>query len=182
MSSPIVDSSKWTPSASWSKNLTENTKHLVQNRHGEPIWKPYFNPFSNKLPSYELDFGSNQVFDYINGLDPWGRSFIKSIFFFEEDAQKPQRNALWKIQCGAGVPNYLETALNKARVFKNFRLIGFTTVNGEVVRLYITNVNSDSFDKMVRPYGKTGKFIEYEKANSIDQTIDDQRPVPRWII
>ena len=182
MSSPIVDSSKWTPSASWSENLTNNTTHLLKNKHGETIWKPYFNPFANKLPSYELDFGSNQVFDYINGLDPWGRPFIKSIFFFEEDAQKPQRNALWKIQCGAGVSNYLETALNKARVFKNFRLIGFTTVNGEVVRLYITNVNSDSFDKMVRPYGKTGKFIEYEKANSIDQTIDDQRPVPRWII
>jgi hypothetical protein len=35
---------------------------------------------------------------------------------------------------------------------------------------------------MVRPYGKTGRFIEYEKANSLDQTIDDERPVPRWII
>ena len=80
------------------------------------------------------------------------------------------------------VSNYLKTALNKARVFKNFRLHGFTTVNGEVVRLYITGVNGDSFDKMVRPYGKTGRFIEYEKANSLDQTIDDERPVPRWII
>ena len=97
-------------------------------------------------------------------------------------SDKPKRIALWKIQCGAGVSNYLKTALNKARVFKNFRLHGFTTVNGEVVRLYITGVNSDSFDKMVRPYGKTGRFIEYEKANDIDKAVDDERPVPRWII
>lgn len=179
---PIVNSDEWQPCSSWSKNLTENTKHLVQNKQGETIWKPYFNPFANKLPTYELDFNSNQTFDYINGVDPWGRPFLKSIFFHNVLSNKPKRIALWKIQCGAGVSNYLKTALNKARVFKNFRLHGFTTVNGEVVRLYITGVNSDSFDKMVRPYGKTGRFIEYEKANSLDQTIDDERPVPRWII
>ena len=62
------------------------------------------------------------------------------------------------------VSNYLKTALNKARVFKNFRLHGFTTVNGEVV-VCISQCEYDSFDKMVRPYGKT-RFIEYEKANS----------------
>ena len=85
-------------------------------------------------------------------------------------------NSMW-----SRVSNYLKTALNKARVFKNFRLHGFTTVNGEVVLIY-HSVNIDSFDKMVRPYGKTGRFIEYEKANDIDQTVDDERPVPRWII
>ena len=42
-------------------------------------------------------------------------------------------NSMWSV-----VSNYLKTALNKARVFKNFRLHGFTNVNGEVVRLYIT--------------------------------------------
>ena len=178
---PIVDSSKWTPCSSWSKNLTENTKRLLQNKHGETIWKPYFNPFSNKLPSYELDFNMNQTFDYINGVDPWGRSFLKSIFFFSEDDTKPQRTALWKIQCGAGVSNYLETVFNKSRIYKNFKLVGFTTVNKEVVRLYITGVNSDSLDIFI-PYNNTSNFIEYEKANSLDQTIDDERPVPRWII
>jgi hypothetical protein len=182
MSSPIIDSSKWTPSASWSENLTNNTMHLLKNKHGETIWKPYFNPFANKLPSYELDFGSNQIFDYINGLDPWGRPFVKSIFFMTRDNKTPQRTALWKIQCGAGVPNYLEIAFNKSRVYKNFRLIGFTTVNGEVVRLYITNVNSDSLDKMASSFSKTSNFIEHKKANYIDNTVDDERPVPLWIV
>ena len=182
MSSPIVDSSKWVPSASWSENLTNNTTHLLKNRHGESIWKPYFNPFANKLPSYELDFGSNQIFDYINGLDPWGRPFVKSIFFMTRDNKTPQRTALWKIQCGAGVPNYLEIAFNKSRVYKNFRLNGFTTVNGEVARLYITGVNSDSLDKMASSFSKTSNFIEYKKANYIDNTVDDERPVPLWIV
>ena len=50
------------------------------------------------------------------------------------------------------------------------------------MRLYITGVNTDSFDKMVRPYGKSSRFIEYEKANDIDKSVDDERPVPRWII
>tara|TARA_B100000579_G_C22715522_1_gene796715 strand:+ start:40 stop:588 length:549 start_codon:yes stop_codon:yes gene_type:complete len=182
MSVPIIDSSKWKPCASWSENLADNTKHLLQNKHGETIWKPYFNPFANKLPSYELDFGSNQVFDYINGLDPWARPFVKSIFFFDEDVKKPQRTALWRIQCGAGVPNYLEIAFNKSRVYRNFRLIGFTSINKEVVRLYIKNVTSDSLDKMASSFSKTSNFIEYKKANYIDKDIDDERPVPMWIV
>ena len=182
MSSPIIDSSKWTPSASWSENLTSNTKHLQYNKHREPIWRPYTNPFANKLPTYELDFNSNQTFDYINGVDPWGRPFVKSIFFFDEDNKKPQRTALWRIQCGAGIPNYLEIAYNKSRVYKNFRLIGFTTVNGEVVRLYITGVHSDSLDKMASSFSKTSNFIEHKKANYIDKDIDDERPVPMWIV
>jgi hypothetical protein len=179
---PIVNSSEWKSCSSWSKNLTENTKYLLKDKRGEVIWKPYFNPFTNKLPTYELDFNSNQNFDYINGPDPWGRPFLKSIFFHSLPSNKPNHIALWKILCGSGVSNYLKNALNKSRVYKNFRLHGYTTVNGEVVKLFIKNVNSDSFDKMVRPYGKTNRFIEYEKANLIDETIDDERPVPMWII
>ena len=182
MSSPIVNSDKWKPCASWSENLTNNTKHLLQNKHGETIWKPYFNPFANKLPTYELDFNLNQTFDYINGVDPWGRPFVKSIFFHNVLSDKPKHIALWKIQCGAGISNYLEIVYNKSRVYRNFRLIGFTTVNGEVVRLYITNVHSDSLDKMASSFSKTSNFIEYKKANYIDKTVDDERPVPLWIV
>ena len=76
----------------------------------------------------------------------------------------------------------MEIAYNKSRVYRNFRLIGFTTVNGEVIRLYITNVHSDSLDKMASSFAKTSNFIEYKKANYIDKTVDDERPVPLWIV
>lgn len=178
MSSPIIDSSKWTPSASWSENLTNNTQHLRKNRFEETIWKPYFNPFANKLPSYELDFNDNQTFDYINGFDPWGRPLVSSIWYVNGTVVK---TALWQVQVGGKLETYLETVYNKSRIYKNFRLIGFTTVNKEVVRLYIRNISSDSLDKLKYAPNKRA-FLEWKPANKIDQTIEDTRPVPKWII
>jgi hypothetical protein len=43
-------------------------------------------------------------------------------------------------------------------------------------------VNSDSLDKMASSFSKTSNFIEHKKANYIDKTVDDERPVPLWIV
>mgnify|MGYP006432998049 FL=1 len=182
MSSPIIDSSKWKPCASWSENLTNNTKHLEQNKTGDSIWKPSFNPFANTLPSYEFDFNDNQTFDYINGHDPWGRPFVKSIYYFKHTTNKPQKTAFWGVECETGISNYLEIAYNKSRIYKNFRLLGFTSINKEVVRLYIKNVTSDSLDKLKFKFAKTSNFLEWKPAKFMDKDIDDERPVPAWLV
>tara|TARA_B100000676_G_C18024855_1_gene814962 strand:+ start:1075 stop:1623 length:549 start_codon:yes stop_codon:yes gene_type:complete len=182
MSVPIIDSSKWKPCASWSENLTNNTKYLQYNKRGEPIWKPSFNPFANSLPSYEFDFSDDDTFDYISGHDPWGRPFVKSIFYFQDNQTKPQRTALWRVLCGTDVKKYLEQAYNKSRVYKKFKLLGFTSINKEVVRLRINNITSDSLDKMVVKFQGTGNFLEWKPANYVDKDVDDKRPVPMWIV
>jgi len=43
-------------------------------------------------------------------------------------------------------------------------------------------VNSDSLDKMASSFSKTRNFIEYKPANYIDNIVDDERPVPLWIV
>jgi len=180
MSVPIINSSKWKPCASWSENLTNNTKHLEHYTSGDPIWKPSFNPFANTLPSYEFDFSDDYTFDYINGHDPWGRPLVKSIYYFKHKTHKPQRTALWRVECGEGVANYLDLVYNKSRVYKSFSLLGFTSINKEVVRLYIKNVTSDSLDKL--KFDKTSNFLEWKPAKFAEKGIDDERPVPMWIV
>jgi hypothetical protein len=175
-SHPIVDSKLWKPCGGWSENLTNNTKYLNKDNP----WKSGFNPFANKVPTYEFYFSSDYTFDYIDGEDPWGRPLVKSIFYYAHKTKKPMRTALWRVECADGVPDYLETAYNQSKVYKKFNLIGFTSVNKEVIRLYIRNVTSDSLDKL--KFDKRSSFLEWRPANFIDRDVDDDRPVPMWII
>jgi len=174
-SHPIVDSKCWNPCGSWSENLTSNTKQLTKDSN----WKPGFNPFANKLPTYSLNFENANQFDFItHPNDPWGRPFVKSVFYFSHKPTKPQRIAMWRIDCPSGVSDYLKESYNNSRVYEKFRLIGFTSVNKEVVRLIINNITSDALDRIRH----TNTFVEYKPANFIDKDVDDKRPVPMWIV
>ena len=173
-SHPIVDSKLWKPCATWSENLSDASESRELKTH----WKSKFNPFTNTIPTYYLDYCENASFDFMEGPDPWKRPFIKSIFYFSHKPEKPQRTAFWKIECSTGVTDYLKKAYEQSRVYDKFDLLGFTSVNREVVRLYIKNVTSDSLDVLKRKKF----FVVYQPARDGGKIVDDERPVPMWII
>jgi len=175
--SPIVDSKFWTPCSSWSENLTDKLQYITKDKLGNPVWKPSFNPFSNTTPSYEIEIDDDEPFDFINGKDPWNRPFVKSIF---HPIKGKKWIAYWRIRCGTSISCFLDTYYNCSRNYVHFSLMGFTSVNKEVVRLCIKGVTSNILDQLIVTNPQVS--IDYAPASSLEDRIVDDRNVPLWIV
>ena len=116
----VVDSAKLRPTPS--KNLFS---------YSDDEDKDWRYSLSNDGVTYTRVMSIN--FNLITGFDPWGRKFVKSIFY--NQSRTPDKLATWRL---------FYSMANKV-YGKTFTAYGYTTVGGEVTKLRVTNVDSNDF-------------------------------------
>ena len=97
---------------------------------------------SNNEVSYTRTMSAN--FNMITGLDPWGRNFVKSIFY--NKSRHPDKLATWRLFRSAADRVY-------GRIYTAY---GYTTVDKDVVQLRITEVDANDL-LLISPH-----FVIYE--------------------
>jgi hypothetical protein len=79
-------------------------------------------------------------FDLINGVDPWGRKFLKAIFYDEN--RVVDKIALWRVL----------SSITQTTNGEVYTVYGYTTVHGKVVKLRVTEVTRSDFEFLPRPH------------------------------
>jgi hypothetical protein len=131
----IVDSAKLLKKPT--KKITEYSKEV------DPFW--VYSPVVNEV-TYSRTMNSS--FDLTSGLDPWGRKFLKAIFYDEN--RLVDKIALWRVL----------SSMTQTNVDEVYTVYGYTTVHGKVVKLRVTEVNKRDFEFLPRPHFVTYKDEE----------------------
>ena len=127
----IVDSAKL---------LTKPTKKITEyNKSVDPHW--VYSPNIGEV-TYSRTMGSS--FDLVDGLDPWGRKFLKSIFYDEN--RVVDKIALWRVL----------SSISRASLAEVYTVYGYTTVHGKVIKLRVSDVTRNEFEYLSRPH-----FVTY---------------------
>ena len=142
----IVDSSKLLKKPT--KKITEYSKVV------DPHW--VYSPAVNEV-TYSRTMNSS--FDLVNGLDPWGRKFLKAIFYDEN--RLVDKIALWRVLSSI-------SQINKDEVYTVY---GYTTVHGKVVKLRVTEVNKRDFEILQRPH-----FVAHTEDKDVDDGVMSDMP------
>ena len=99
-------------------------------------------------------------FNLITGLDPWGRKFVKSIFYDEN--RKVDKVATWRVLSSI-------TQTNQTGVYVVY---GYTTVRGEVVKLRVTGVDDNDLMFLPRPH-----FVSHKQTRDDGGGLSSDVPV-----
>lgn len=142
----IVDSAKLLKKPT--KKITEYSKEV------DPFW--VYSPVVDEV-TYSRTMNSS--FDLIRGLDPWGRKFLKAIFYDEN--RLVDKIALWRVLSSM-------TQVNKDEVYTVY---GYTTVHGKVVKLRVTEVNTRDFEFLPRPH-----FVAHKEEKDVDDRVTSDMP------
>lgn len=118
------------------KLIKEPTKEITQ--YSEVVDTTWvYSPVTNEV-AYSRTMTPD--FNLITGLDPWGRKFVKSIFYNEN--REVDKIATWRVL----------SSINQYNQDKNYVVYGYTTVHGEVVKLRVTEVDDNDLMFLPRPH------------------------------
>ncbi len=92
-------------------------------------------------------------FNLITGLDPWGRQFVKSIFY--DESRKPDKIATWRL-----IPS-----ISNKIYGRTYTAHGYTTVDKHVVQLRVASVDSNDM-LLISPH-----FTLYDDSGEIPTYI-----------
>ena len=118
------------------KLINEPTKEITQ--YSEVVDGTWvYSPVSDEV-AYSRAMSPD--FNLITGLDPWGRKFVKSIFYDEN--RDVDKIATWRVL----------SSITQANRDGNYVVYGYTTVHGEVVKLRVTGVDDNDLMFLPRPH------------------------------
>ena len=147
--SHIVDSKKL---------IKEPTKEITQ--YSEVVDTTWiYSPLVNEV-AYSRTMTTD--FNLITGLDPWGRKFVKSIFYNEN--REVDKIATWRVL----------SSINQYNQDKNYVVYGYTTVHGEVVKLRVTDVDDNDLMFLPRPH-----FVTHKQGGDDDRLTSE---MPAYIV
>ena len=144
---PLVVASK--------KLIKEPTKEITQ--YSEVVDTTWvYSPVMNEV-AFSRTMTPN--FNLITGLDPWGRKFVKSIFYNEN--REVDKIATWRIL----------SSITQHNQDKNYVIYGYTTVHGEVVKLRVTEVDDNDLMFLLRPH-----FVTHKQERDVDDRLTSDMP------
>jgi len=137
------------------KLIKEPTKEITQ--YSEVVDTTWvYSPVVNEV-AYSRTMTPN--FNLITGLDPWGRKFVKSIFYNEN--REVDKIATWRVL----------SSINQYNQDKNYVVYGYTTVHGEVVKLRVTEVDDNDLMFLPRPH-----FVAHKQERDKDDRLTSDMP------
>jgi len=137
------------------KLIKEPTKEITQ--YSEVVDTTWvYSPVVNEV-AYSRTMTPN--FNLITGLDPWGRKFVKSIFYNEN--REVDKIATWRVL----------SSLNQHNQDRNYVVYGYTTVHGEVVKLRVTEVDDNDLMFLPRPH-----FVAHKQERDDDDRLTSDMP------
>ena len=137
------------------KLIKEPTKEITQySEVVDTTWD--YSPVVNEV-AYSRTMTPN--FNLITGLDPWGRKFVKSIFYNEN--REVDKIATWRVL----------SSLNQHNQDRNYVVYGYTTVHGEVVKLRVTEVDDNDLMFLPRPH-----FVAHKQERDDDDRLTSDMP------
>ena len=137
------------------KLIKEPTKEITQ--YSEVVDTTWvYSPVVNEV-AYSRTMTPN--FNLITGLDPWGRKFVKSIFYNEN--REVDKIATWRVL----------SSINQYNQDKNYVVYGYTTVHGEVVKLRVTEVDDNDLMFLPRPH-----FVSHKQERDDDDRLTSDMP------
>ena len=137
------------------KLIKEPTKEITQ--YSEVVDTTWvYSPVVNEV-AYSRTMTPN--FNLITGLDPWGRKFVKSIFYNEN--REVDKIATWRVL----------SSMTQTNTDEVYTVYGYTTVHGKVVKLRVTEVNNRDFEFLPRPH-----FVAHKEAKDVDDRVTSDMP------
>jgi hypothetical protein len=137
------------------KLIKEPTKEITQ--YSEVVDTTWvYSPVMNEV-AFSRTMTPN--FNLITGLDPWGRKFVKSIFYNEN--REVDKIATWRIL----------SSITQHNQDKNYVIYGYTTVHGEVVKLRVTEVDDNDLMFLLRPH-----FVTHKQERDVDDRLTSDMP------
>lgn len=137
------------------KLIKEATKEITQ--YSEVVDTTWvYSPVVNEV-AFSRTMTPN--FNLITGLDPWGRKFVKSIFYNEN--REVDKIATWRVL----------SSINQHNQDKNYVVYGYTTVHGEVVKLRVTEVDDNDLMFLPRPH-----FVAHKQERDDDDRLISDMP------
>jgi hypothetical protein len=137
------------------KLIKEPTKEITQ--YSEVVDTTWvYSPVMNEV-AFSRTMTPN--FNLITGLDPWGRKFVKSIFYNEN--REVDKIATWRIL----------SSITQHNQDKNYVIYGYTTVHGEVVKLRVTEVDDNDLMFLPRPH-----FVTHKQERDVDDRLTSDMP------
>ena len=137
------------------KVIRETTKEITQ--YSDIIdsnWE-----YSSRVDEVTFSRKMSPDFNLITGLDPWGRKFVKSIFY--NGTREVDEIATWRVL----------SSINQSRSDAEYVVYGYTTVHGGVVKLRVTEVDDNDLMFLPRPH-----FISHEKGANGDWALTTDMP------
>ena len=137
------------------KLIKEATKEITQ--YSEVVDTTWvYSPVVNEV-AFSRTMTPN--FNLITGLDPWGRKFVKSIFYNEN--REVDKIATWRVL----------SSITQHNQDKNYVVYGYTTVHGEVVKLRVTEVDDNDLMFLPRPH-----FVAHKQERDDDDRLTSDMP------
>ena len=137
------------------KLIKETTKEITQ--YSEVVDTTWvYSPVVNEV-AYSRTMTPN--FNLITGLDPWGRKFVKSIFYNEN--REVDKIATWRVL----------SSMTQTNTDEVYTVYGYTTVHGEVVKLRVTEVDDNDLMFLPRPH-----FVAHKQERDDDDRLTSDMP------
>ena len=134
--------------------IKESTKEITRNRVTNADW--VYSPFQHEAVFSRTN---SPDFNLINGSDPWGRKFVKSIFCDEN--RKADKVATWRVL----------SSITQVNSSEEYVAYGYTTVSGQVVILRVTGIDDNDLTFLPRPH-----FVAHKQERDGDDRLTSDMP------